>query len=341
MGSTRRRPVALVARASALLLAVGLARAALAAGDLGPPQSAALQCLSPSVAEQAKTVYPPRMLEIKRGAYVRVKLTFDDARSAPSVTFLTDTSEPFEEAISDYARQLRVPCLQPGAAPVTLTQIFDFVPNDGRKVALTLPLDEAQQKGAQSPCVVDANGRDVPKPRYPGDLIRRRKEGNVVVRLRFFDTSLPPEITVLDDGGDRLFEHAVRPSVEALRMSCPGGKMVPFEIQVKYSFFLDGEANRLVLKELALPQFLRAVKPFASGGIYFDTTLMKCPFDVRLTFRQPWNRNQIDELEEDVESRHAFLSWLSTLELDVPSRQANLVLGQTMTIQVPCTRIDL
>lgn len=326
--------------AVALSLAAGAAHAAGVESDLGAPPTAAEQCLTPPAPERKIPAYPPDMLKIKRGDMVSVQLTFDAPTSAPSVRFDTDTQADFREAVLDYARQLRVPCMAAGAPPVTLSQQFDFVPNDGRKVAWTPPVDVSNVRAASDrPCLVNANDR-MAKPVFPYDLAQRGKEGNVVLRMRFVDTTQPPVVTVLDNGGEKHFADSVLESVQGLRMVCPA-KVEPIEIQVVYRFTLDGLGKHVVLRDLTLPQFLASVKPFPRGNVYFDTTLMKCPFDVRLTFRQPWNRNHVEELDEDVAARHGLLSWLSTLELDLKPRQANMVLGQSMLIQVPCARVDL
>ncbi len=340
-GRAANRLMGLVARARrvslGLLLAMGAAGAANAAGDLGAPPSPAERCLSPAAADRVKPEYPAAMLEAKRGSRVRATFTFAGPDRAPSVE-LSDTLRDFREAILEYARQLRVPCMGAGDAPVLLRQDFDFVPNDGRKVALTLPLDASAGR-SKSACGVHLTGEGIPAIRYPEQPLRARLEGNVVARLHFFDPAKAPDMTVLDDGGSGQFVRAITPSVEALRMTCLGKD--PIDLQVFYTFVIDGSANRVALRDLTLVQFIHATKPVAPGSVYFDTQLMKCPFDVRLTFRQPWNRNRIDELEEDVESRHAFLAWLSTLEFDLPPRDANHVLGQSMLIHVPCAVLNL
>ena len=340
-GLASRRATGLLARARrvslALLLTVGAASAAQASGSLGAPPSPAERCLSPAAADRVKPEYPAAMLEIKRGARVHATFTFGGPDRAPSVE-LSDTLRDFSDAIRDYARQLRVPCMGAGDAPVTLKQDFDFVPNDGRKVALTLPLD-ASAGTSKNACGVHLTGEGIPAIRYPDQPLRARLEGNVVARLHFFDPAKAPDMTILDDGGSNQFVRAITPSVEALRMTCLGKD--PIDLQVFYTFVIDGSVNRVVLRDVTLAQFLHAVKPIAPGAGYFDTQLMKCPFDVRLTFRQPWNRNRIDELDEDLESRHAFLAWLSTLEFDLPARDANHVLGQSMLVHVPCAVLDL
>jgi hypothetical protein len=338
----RRAPFASGARRGlpVLMLAVCLAGSAQAAGSLGSPSSPAEQCLAPATADRVKPVYPAEMLEIKRDAVVRAAFTFTGPDSAPAVDIDDKTGRDFSDAVRRYARQLRVPCMHAGDPPVTLRQVFDFVPNDGRKVALSLPVDvDRMRRESVAPCGVQLTGKEIPFPEYPTRELRDRLEGNVVVRLHFFDAAAAPELTVLDDGGSHHFVDAVRPSVAALRMTCLGKE--PIDLQVFYRFMVDGSADRLVMRDLSLAQFIRAAKPVPAGSVYFDTTLMKCPFDVRLTFRQPWNPNRIDELDEDVESRRAFLEWLSTLEFRMPPRDANKVLGQSLVVRVPCARIDL
>ena len=327
----------------ALLLALGLAGSAQAAGSLGSPPSPpspAEQCLAPAAADRAKPLYPAEMLEIRRGAVVHAVLTFTGPDRAPAVDIDGDSGRDFIDAVEKYARQLRVPCMHAGDPPVTLRQVFDFVPNDGRKVALSLPVDaDRLRRESVAPCGVPLTGKDIPFPAYPARELRERLEGNVVLRLHFFDAAAAPEVTVLDNGGSPHFAEAVQPSVAALRMTCLGKE--PVDLQVFYQFRIDGSADRVVLRDLTLARFIRAAKSVPAGSVYFDTTLMNCPFDVRLTFRQPWNPNRIDELDDDLESRHAFLEWLSTLELRMPPKDANKVLGQSMLIQVPCVKVDL
>ena len=334
----RGRRLASCARRAALALLCA-AGAAQASGTLGGPPSPVEQCLAPALTDRVKPDYPTSMLAIKRGTRVHARFTFTGPDRSPSVE-VSDTMRDFDDAVRQYARQLRVPCMAAGDAPVVLMQDFDFVPNDGRKVALTLPIDEAAaRRDSATTCGVHLTGPGIPQIAYPSQPLRARLEGNVVARLHFFDPAQAPEMTVLDDGGSAQFVRAIRPSVEALRMTCLGKD--PIDLQVFYSFEIDGSANRVVLKDLSLGQFLHGVKPLAPGSVFFDTRLMKCPFDVRLTFRQPWNRSRIDELEEDIETRHAFLSWLSTLEYDLPPRDANRVLGQSMLLHVPCAVLDL
>ena len=326
-----------IARQAAIAVLVAACGAAHAAGDLSPAPSAAERCLAPSDPAHATAVYPPDMLEIKRDGRVDARFTFSAADRAPDVSIVHASGPAFEDAVRDYAKGLRVPCMAAGAAPVTISQGFDFVPNDGRKVAFTAPLDLSVDPGApRYACLVKPAASWAT---YPAPLLRQGLEGTVVLRVHFTAPDQAPELVVLDDGGSPLFVRAVRGYFSEMRLPCIGKEPVDFHFQ--YRFLIEGAVNRVVLRDQPLGTFLRSVKPGTMSQVYFDTNLMKCPFDLRLTFLQPWNRNRIDELEEDVPARHAFLDWLSGMQLDLGARAANHVLGQSMIIHVPCVKIDL
>jgi len=160
-----------------------------------------------------------------------------------------------------------------------------------------------------------------------------------VTRLRFVDDLQPPTLQVLFDGGDKRFVAAIAEYVAALRLPCLHDG--PFEMLLFFDFKFEGEGKKYVLKDLDLSGFLGAVKPIPTGSAYFDTTTMKCPFDVRLTFKQPFAPNRVDELEDDVPARHAFIDWLASLEINVGDKPVTDLIGQPMNIHVPCATIDL
>ena len=336
--ATGMASVLAAARHVALALFAASCGLAHAAGDVSPAPSAAEGCLAPSDPERSKPVYPADMLQMKRDASVEAHFTFHAPDSAPDVSIVHPTAGAFEDAVRDYARGLRVPCMAAGAAPVTISQVFEFVPNDGRKVAFTAPVDmSAERLKPRYACLV----KPVPNEtiHYPEQPLRQGLEGTVVLRLHFTSPDHAPELVVLDDGGSPLFVRAIRGYFTEMRLPCLGKDPVDFHFN--YRFRIDDSANHVVLRDLPLATFLRSVKQGSASSVYFDTALMKCPFDVRLTFLQPWNRNRIDELEEDVPARHAFLDWLSGMQLDLGPRASNQVLDQSMVIHVPCVKIDL
>lgn len=327
-----------VARHAAIAVVVAACGSAVAADDVTSAPSAAERCLAPTDASHARPAYPADMFDAKRDGVVEARFTFAAPDRAPEVSIVQSSNRSFESAVRAYAEGLRVPCLGAGDRPVSIAQRFDFVPNDGRKVAFTAPVDLAAANLKPRYACLAMPGEN--RPAYPPQLLRQGMEGTVVLRLHFTDPAQPPEAVVLDEGGSVLFARAVRGFVERFRLPCMGKE--PVDLHFQYRFRIDGDGvTRVALRDVPLATFLKSVKQVPAGSVYFDTALMKCPFDVRLTFLQPWNRNLIDELEEDVPARHAFLDWLSGMQLDLGPRASNQVLGQPMTIHVPCVKIDL
>lgn len=301
--------------------------------------SPAQRCLSPAPDDRVKPVYPPKLYEMKLGASIDAQFEFTAPDRRPRVRIEGDPRQDFADAIEDYAKQLRVPCMDATGEPVRLRQTFVFTPNDGRKVAWTTPADsDDARRTEQLKCIVKPEVYDV---RYPPSMVRQAREANVLVRVRFSEPAAPPTYEVVWDGGDRQFGEAVVAYVEKLRLPCLSG--APIEENWEFHFRMDGGGNfkRHVLKDLPLQTFLGAVKPIKPGSVFFDTNTMKCPFDVRLRFRQPVEVNRIEELEEDVAERHAFLDWLGERELNLDRKTAGELYGQSMTIHVPCIKIDL
>jgi len=325
------------------LLAAAVALGVLATGARAQQaelaSSPAQRCLSPAVDDRVKPVYPSKLYAMKVGETVQAEFTFTGPGSPPRVHFDVEPRPEFADAIEAYAKQLRVPCMGEDEASVRLRQSFVFTPNDGRKVAWTTPVDTADAaREQQMKCLVK------PSPdliRYPSGMMRLAREGTVLARVRFTDPGAPPAIDVLYDGGDRSFAEAISDYVAHLRLPCLAG--APLEEDYSFIFRIDGGGNlkRHVLKDQTLQNFLGVVKPVKAGSAYFDTTTMKCPFDVRLRFRQPVESNKIEELEEDVAERHAFLDWLGEREINLDRKAAGELYGQTMTIHVPCVKIDL
>ena len=322
--------------AAACLLAAGAAHAQ-AGSELS--SSPALRCLTPASDDRVKPVYPPRLYEAKIGGSVEVELEFTAPDRRPKVRIEGRPRDEFGDAIEDYAKQLRVPCMSAGGEPVHLRQTFDFIPNDGRKVVWTTPTDTADAARKELlKCTVKPPAGVL---RYPRDMVRQGRDGTVLTRVHFFDPKAAPTFEVLYDGGDRSFAEAVPDYIEQLRLPCMGSAPVDEDYQFVFRIEGGGSYKRRVLKDLPLQTFLGAIKPIKPDSIYFDTNTMKCPFDVRLRSRQPLEVNKVEELEEDVPGRHAFLDWLAERELNLDRNAAGEVYGQSMVVHVPCVKIDL
>lgn len=301
--------------------------------------SEAQGCLFPAEGDRVRPVYPAEELRLKDHTTVHADLVFEGPDRRPDVEILDGNHEDaFEDSVRAYAKQLRVPCMKPGAAPVRLHQDFVFEPNDGRKVVWSAVSDQADVRRRQVlKCGTWPKGREG-YIRYPTTAMQSRLQGIVVVRALFTDPALPPEVSVIDDAGSGAFVAAVRPYIDKMRIPCLQDEPVAFHMF--FNFRLDGvAATKRVLKDLDLQTYLGVVSSAPSA--YFDTNTMACPFDVRLRFRQPFELNGIDELEADVPARHAFLDWLAGLKLDIEPAKAKELFGQVSTIHVPCVKLDI
>jgi hypothetical protein len=326
----------LAAAACALAGLAGLAHADPTAELASSP---ARRCLSPAADSRVKPVYPPELYEMKLGETIEAEFTFTGPDSRPRVHIEGAPRQEFADAIEEYARQLRVPCMGKDDAPVQLRQSFVFTPNDGRKVAWTTPVDEADARRTQQmKCVVKPSSSLI---HYPPVMLHELREANVLARVRFTDPAAAPSYEVIYDGGSRWFGEAIAAYVGELRLPCLSGG--PLEEDYVFSFRIDGGGTlkRRVLKDVSLQAFLGAAKPITPGSVFFDTNAMKCPFDVRLKFRQPVESNKLEELEEDVPARHALLDWLGEREVNLDRKTAGELYGQSMIIHVPCVKIDL
>lgn len=330
---------AILSATAALSLLTASTRSA-AAPDATLAPSAAATCMTPAAAERVRPDYPAEALRLNESARVEAVFVFEAPDRAPKVEFV-DLHHPgmFEAPIEAYARQLRVPCLAAGGAPVRLQQEFFFQPNDGRKVVYSAVVDQADaQRRKTLQCGTWPRGEDGAIA-YPATDLRMRRQGIVVVKAHFVDGAKAPEIVVLDDGGSARFVDAVRPYLAQMRVPCLGDS--PVDLHMFFKFEIPGVAGtRHVLNDMGLPDFLRMAETLPKG-VYFDTTSMACPFDVRLRFREPYEPNGLSELDQDVPARHAFLDWLASLKLKVDPATAKELFDQQAVIHVPCLRLDL
>ena len=318
---------------------LGFAGTALADPTSELASSAAQRCLFPAADDRVKPPYPQELYDAKIGASIAAEFEFSGPATAPSVRLEGQPRREFERVIMDYAEPLRVPCMGAADKPVKLRQTFDFVPNDGRKVAWSTPTDAANAaREALLKCVVRPDPEEI---RYPGTLLSGWHEGTLKARVRYFSPDKPPTWEILFDGGARAFVYAVQPYLEMLRMPCVGAEAVEEDISIHFRYEPDGVLRQRVLKDLPLASFLSVVKPIKPGSVFFDTNTMQCPFDVRMTFKQPFEPNTLQELDEDVPSRHTFLDWLGQREINLDKQHSGQFLDQQMVVHIPCATIDL
>jgi hypothetical protein len=319
-------------------LGIGDANAQADPGLSWVPADSPLACLE-RVDGNKKPTYPADAAALRRGATVRVNLSFVKADAPPKVEVSFNSSgEDFVDAVTAFAKGYRLPCMTADAKPVAGVQEFQFVPDDGRKVVTGAVRDHPKMAEGLR-CVTGAEH----VPMYPSTLglaSPRPLEGTVVVMLKFVDGTSPPQPKVLFDGGSHRLAATVLASVERYRMPCLVAGDPPLTVMRSFMFSLSG-STRYALKDVQLRQFVGAIDKLEQHSVRFDFSTMSCPFDVRLQLLQPHAPNYVGELDRADPNRREFVEWLRTVSLKLPRDAARQVIGQQITVSVPCGVLDL
>lgn len=301
-----------------------------------PMPSAALSCLTTGASE--RPAYPEDSLRRKDGGTVKLELEFAGPDAPPRVTVLNEnvTFEALTDATRRHVAGFRIPCMAPGSPPVRLRQDYVFVPNDGRKVMSSRPVDLAQpDKAARLSCMSHVDGEIAPA--YSDAARREGVEGNVYAELRFTSPHVEPEVRILavERRKARLTD-ALHVYAKGLRLPCLTGEAASFRIL--YHFRLDG-GKRVILSDMSLSSFLGAVQQLPPA--YFDMNTMGCPFDLRIDYMQPHAANSVGELDTVRPERKPLMDWLSSLRFKLLESVNTSLLGDSFTLHVPCGILDL
>lgn len=324
--------LAALAILSALMM-VGTA----AAQTIAVSPSAAQRCLTRGEFLLGTPAFPQESFERRDAGRVLVELTFSRPDAAPSVNVIEDAGgQPFVASVRTFVDAYRVPCLEAGQS-ATLRQEFVFKPTDGRRAYFSPPVDaDARRQERLQACIAHQSPNErVP---YPNEAAKRGEHGSVIVKLTFSDATSPPAIAVLDDVGSSALRRSAVLHAEGHRMPCHVG--APVEYVQFYNYQFEGD-SRVRLNDMPLTTFLRNVKGIEQANAYFDFTTMGCPFEVRLTLRQPFTANGVGELGAPHLERRFFLDWLRRRELNVDAKTLRAVVAQETTIAVPCTILSL
>ena len=340
MLSTRRGLVdaAFGLRPVLLALALALAPPAAQAQTALPDETgtAALQCLQRRATPPA---FPAEELRRHRSAhgYLRVQLVFSQADREPVVKVLANTaSEAMQDAVMDYLRSYRLPCMNPAFGPVSAVQEFAF---DALASPEGKPLRQTDQgpDGNPKACIV------MPRTglEWSGGRLQR---GTVVVRIeaRFAGPAdQPPAVKVVSSDASGATESAVLDYLAAYRMPCREAGDKPYAFEQTFMFTPNG-TPRAAFKERQLPlgQFLGFMKNATAEQVFFDFNSMACPFQLDWTIWQPQSANTVRQIGKPNPNRAEFTAWLAALQMDLPERRAKQVFGDRIVIDVPCGALD-
>lgn len=285
----------------------------------------------------SKPEYPQELYERKHQGKVVVEIEFYDSSPVPRVKTLTNTGGVgLNDSAEKFALQYRNTCMKPGDPPVKVQQEFDFVPNDGRKVAWSIPAFGFENPPTATPsCVKHLNPGTAPK--YPRGAMEAGTTGRLVILAKFKELDKPPEISFPVPGPRADIRQAVTEFAEGYRLTCGGTPLIAMQLFV----FTLSDSNVNLLRDTTLKSFLRGAGNATDKPVSFDLDAMSCPFDVRLEYWQPAFRNRVGEVGARVPARKPLLEWLSSLRLNIPEPIANKVTGDSLTISVPCGKIDL
>jgi hypothetical protein len=316
------------------LMACCAAQAQRGASLVALPEASSTECLA-LVAGTQPLAYPEGELALKREAVVRVRLVFSAADVAPKAdVFYNLGPEAMSNAVLDYVRNYRLPCMAAGAEPLVATQEFHFT-LEGRKIVYGGLRDEPSRKSVIA-CVTGGERR----PEYPRDLKGPLPQGNVIAKLKFSNASDPPTVTILTDAGSRVLRRVVLDHVERYRMPCLPASGKPIEAMQTFFFRQEG-ARQYTLNDLTLQQLVDGLDKLDQQRVRFDFSGMNCPFEVRVNLYQPYAKNSVGEIDRADPNRREFVEWLRGVALKLPEAAAPQLIGQSMTVSVPCGMLDL
>jgi hypothetical protein len=314
-----------------------LAAAAASAQQVDLPISAVSRCLTVREGGAEAPGYPLAAFKDGRRGAVQVLLEFERADAAPRLTVQENIGgDDFVDAVRQHARDLRLPCLQPGEAPARLLRDYQFRPDDRRVHWFRTDDADAAARRQALKCVRHVDGEA--RPEYSRAARRAELQGRVVAELRFDSADKPPQQVVhARRSADELARSAER-WLDGLRMPCHTGGVSRSDWT--FEFRLEGEGS-YGFRELPFATLVGSTLGIERQRLQFDTTTMGCPFEIDFRFRQPHLRNLVGEVGERHPARRPLLEWLETIELRLGRNALDSVYGDSARIAVPCIRINL
>jgi hypothetical protein len=299
--------------------------------------SEAVKCLMPAAEARGEPAYPPMLLKSGRSGRVKATTTFrgTDWSLTPTISIISqEGGDEFVEAVKAHLGKLRVPCL-PRDGQATLT--FDVVFNPRtERVYWNEPVDLADEARSQLlKCAVSVKGEKLPS--YPELARREMRQGRIWAEVRFDSADQPPKVKLHHRPSATPLAVAAEKWLESRRLPCYAGE--PINAEIQFIFVIEGSV--FGFKPLTLVQYMGYVKDIQRQTVSFDTHSMGCPFDLRLTYRQPELPNRVGELGERNPARQSLLTWLAGTTLRAQGNTLDSVYADTADITVPCVKIDL
>jgi hypothetical protein len=299
--------------------------------------SPASGCLTAIDEKQALPEYP--FVEYKQGKPGRVLVDFRFAGPTlrPEVVVVESSGgDAFVDAVKDQARNLRVPCMAADAEPVALRREYLFQPLRQTVDAGQVMDADAARRQTLLACVK----APADTPAYPQQALRQDLQGRVIGLLTFTSQDQAPAVQLLHRPSAASLTEHLNAWIAGYRLPCfVPGQDRPLLLEVEFVFRIGDSAFGFV--PITLQQFLRATTNLGLRPLAVDTTTMGCPFELRLTYRQPSLRNRVASIGPYVAAREPLLEWLRGAALDLKSQTLDSIFGDTADIAVPCARLNI
>lgn len=273
---------------------------------------------------------PEKTLENRNNGLLRFKLRFESADKPPTVELLfAQADSDMERLAREYLGGYRLPCLHKGDHPIEVVQEFSFS-RWGKEPAVPLATKGSNLRFAFPEDAPPLNEYDV---------------GKALVEYVFVEGQDEPRLRFIFSGVGAAAERVIRRYASQVRLLDAGGQPRPITVRQPWVFRdpeSQGTQYQLTKEEYKLTEFLRFTKNLQEHLIDLDLDSMQCPFAVRLNLRQPYEANEVHEIESHNPNRAYLLNWLSKLRLrfDSLSQQKDMF-GSDYRISIPCGRLDL
>ncbi len=312
------------------------------AQSLVPDESSAqlLQCLVKSGEAPA---FPERLLEKRRGGFLRVKLVFSHPEQAPKQEMLFRSgAQEHEDEVARYLRSYRLPCLQPGQT-VSAVQEFNFDADQFGRVHWNELRHAPKQTSGYSAACIRTPARQLThfEDNALNSNIKRKANGNLIARMRFTQPDVPPEVKVLYENGNASWRNSVLSYLSEYRMSCPALAGEALVVEQQFVYGASTRSHDYSLKDTDLVKFLGFVKDLDRQKVQFDLDSMGCPFEMVWGLGMPAFKNRVGQIGEPNPNRLEFLAWMETLTMNLGPEVFDQVLGQKIKIKIPCGKINL
>ncbi len=299
--------------------------------------SAALRCMTPSADLRGTPEYPFQAFKLDQAGRVKVTLSFADAQSAPQVQVdEAEGGDEFVEEVRKHVRLLRVPCHGSGALPSQVNMEFVFRPDARQVYWAESSLQEDQRQRAAVGCLRHVSGDT--KPHYPLLALNQEMQGRVLARVTFRNREGAPDVEIVGLSRLARLNNSVEEWTHGYRLPCLDGP--PVTVTYVYAFVIEGNSYGF-RPGLTLRHVLSLAKGLKATGMRLDTTTMACPFDLRLTYLQPMQLNNVGEVGNVVPTRQPLIQWMRVLQFDVPQTTQTSLFADQANIHVPCMKIDI